>query len=535
MFFSDVPNLMITYLPISLISITLSTVSAFILYTITKTIYRLFFHPLSSFPGPRLAAATFLYEAYFDVWQDGQFIFHLERLHDQYGPVIRVSPEEIHVRDSEWFDVLYTGPGHVRDKWARANRANGSPGAVASATSHDHHRLRRGALNQFFSKRAIDEMEDGIRAKVGSMCDMIEREYAHTGKALSLGTVFTALTMDVITSYCFGKSQDCLTDPDFAPKWKHLMTAIFNSTPISKHFPIVPKIMSSLPRGLVASLVPEMAPFFEAQDTIHAQANAIYQEETSRIAGMTKREAKAKTIFHGILQSDLPAEEKTIQRMSDEAFVLIVAGAETTAQVLTVMFAHILQNPTMLRRLRAELDTIASSNGELPPSRLFAQLPLCRATVQEGLRLAGPVTNRPILIAPSEDLRYASDASSSRQYIIPRGTPISMTLRDVLADPVIFPSPSHFNPDRWIEASAQGIRLDRFLVTFSKGSRACIGMNLSQSELYLALAAVVGRFDLKLGEGFDWERDLKVTRDHFVGWPGTGARDVVVEVEKRAS
>lgn len=52
---------------------------------VLRTVYHLYFHPLSKFPGPRLAAATFLYEFYYDVWKGGMYIWEVERMHEKYG------------------------------------------------------------------------------------------------------------------------------------------------------------------------------------------------------------------------------------------------------------------------------------------------------------------------------------------------------------------------------------------------------------------------------------------------------------------
>jgi hypothetical protein len=55
------------------------------LWFVVTAIYRLFFHPLAKFPGPRLAAITTFYEGYFDVVLKGKYTFRFEKLHKKYG------------------------------------------------------------------------------------------------------------------------------------------------------------------------------------------------------------------------------------------------------------------------------------------------------------------------------------------------------------------------------------------------------------------------------------------------------------------
>lgn len=107
-----------------------------------------------------------------------------------------------------------------------------------------------------------------------------------------------------------------------------------------------------------------------------------------------------------------------------------------------------------------------------------------------------------------------------------------MSLQSVLFDPKIFPEPHRYNPDRWIEAEEQRTRLDRYLVTFSKGTRACVGINVAYSEMYLGVAALVSRFDMELDD-FDQKRDLDIVRDCFVGLPSKESRGVRVKVRRR--
>lgn len=46
---------------------------------------RTWLHPLRAFPGPKLAALTVWYRAYFDLYKRGSFLRHLEYLHTIYG------------------------------------------------------------------------------------------------------------------------------------------------------------------------------------------------------------------------------------------------------------------------------------------------------------------------------------------------------------------------------------------------------------------------------------------------------------------
>lgn len=65
---------------------------AFCIYAVVLVVYRLYFHPLCKFPGPRLAASTLWYECYYDVILGGQYEFKIGRMHEAYGTyVLRAS------------------------------------------------------------------------------------------------------------------------------------------------------------------------------------------------------------------------------------------------------------------------------------------------------------------------------------------------------------------------------------------------------------------------------------------------------------
>jgi hypothetical protein len=55
------------------------------LYLIAGAVYRLYFHPLARFPGPKIAAVTAWYETYHDLIRRGMFVWELEKMHEKYG------------------------------------------------------------------------------------------------------------------------------------------------------------------------------------------------------------------------------------------------------------------------------------------------------------------------------------------------------------------------------------------------------------------------------------------------------------------
>ena len=64
------------------------TTLAAVLYILILVIYRLHFHPLAKFPGPKIAAATGWWECIQDLFgglQGGDYINQVERMHDEYG------------------------------------------------------------------------------------------------------------------------------------------------------------------------------------------------------------------------------------------------------------------------------------------------------------------------------------------------------------------------------------------------------------------------------------------------------------------
>lgn len=156
--------------------------------------------------------------------------------------------------------------------------------------------------------------------------------------------------------------------------------------------------------------------------------------------------------------------------MMKEAYLLVGAGLDTTAHTLMSITYHLLANPPVLRKLKAELAAAIPDSSVLPTCKRVESLPYLTGVIQEGIRMHPGATLRQQRAAPDEDLVYTNKGSGKR-WVVPRGTPVSMSPSLLHRLEEYFPEPNVFRPERWVEDP----RLDRYLLSFSKGSRMCLG------------------------------------------------------------
>jgi hypothetical protein len=60
----------------------------FLAWIVLLVFRRFFLHPLSKFPGPPLAALSPLYKSYYEVIKGGEWLNHVDKLHQVYGEFI---------------------------------------------------------------------------------------------------------------------------------------------------------------------------------------------------------------------------------------------------------------------------------------------------------------------------------------------------------------------------------------------------------------------------------------------------------------
>lgn len=160
------------------------------LYLITLGICRLYLSPIAHIPGPRLAALTWLYEFYYDIVLGGQYTFQIVRLHERYGPVVRINPAEVHVGDPDFYPEVYASGTRRRDKWRFYTRQFGADDSALSTIEHDVHRARRAAVAPFFSTQSVRRLQPVLEERV----DALLRRLQGTRGVVDLMYPFSAFT-----------------------------------------------------------------------------------------------------------------------------------------------------------------------------------------------------------------------------------------------------------------------------------------------------------------------------------------------------
>lgn len=302
---------------------------------------------------------------------------------------------------------------------------------------------------------------------------------------------------------------------------------------LGRQFPFIFATLQLLPDWLTIAIEPKMASYIKLQRDVQKQVAEIRNEN----AAYSSDGSKQRTIFHEILQSNLPESEKAEPRLWQDGQVLCVAGTATTASALNFATFHLLQSPRALRKLVDELKIAMPDPHEIVPVQALEGLPYLTGVIQESLRLSNGVSTRLQRVAPHETITFND---GTRDWMIPPSTPIGMTGLLIHQNKAIFPDPFKFVPERWIENP----RLDRYLLCFTKGARQCIGINLAYAEMYIAVARVFrvwGSKEVQIEDGQGYlelfepsEDDVRPVSDMFVPEPSLKSNGVRIKARSFA-
>jgi cytochrome P450 len=162
---------------------------------------------------------------------------------------MRITPDEIHLSDTDHYEVMHC----VGTKYPKSTQFYDGFSITYSTFStgpHDVHRIRRGMLDPFFSRRSVLNLEHIIQTKAEKLSDIISTRFGRK-EAVDLHHAFRSISVDVITDYAFEESYNLMDMKDLGAEFFAMVSGIGPTMWIFQQWPGLQKVVLSLPPVVV--------------------------------------------------------------------------------------------------------------------------------------------------------------------------------------------------------------------------------------------------------------------------------------------
>ncbi|KAI0529885.1 cytochrome P450 [Xylaria digitata] len=459
-----------------------------VVYLASHAIYNRFFHPLSKYPGPFSHHISYLPRAYASI--RGKLGFHVASLHKQYGPAVRITPNELAFSSPQaWRDIYghkKTGEPEFPKSELFYRVFTFLPLAIINADRDEHALLRR-QLSHGFSDRSMKEQEPIIGSYVNLLVRRIRENLDKAPNApLNMVQWLNWTAFDIIGDLGFGAAGGfgCLEQSDYHP-WVRIITENLRQS----------AMMQALSNIGLRDAIQWIA---KRRSAAGSQHRAILQE---KVAERLKLGASRPDFLEGLIRKK---EELNLDmgRLNMNASLIVIAGSETTSTLLCGTLFLLTTNLEVLRKLENEVRTTFQSDDEITLTSVN-QLSYMLAVLNEALREYPPVVIGLPRVAPVGG--GVVDGSP-----VPEGTIVSVFQWAINHDERFWKDPFKFAPERFLnDEKYKTDQLDA-MQPFGIGPRNCIGQNLAYAEMRLVLAKLVYNFDMRIAEeARDWLLDQK--------------------------
>jgi cytochrome P450 len=412
-----------------------------------------------------------------------QMHLQLEAWAREYGPLyqMRIGPRRLMVVADH--KVIATLMRDRPDGFSRSNqlakiwKEMGMPSGVFGASGEEWKRQRRMVMAGFdpaHVKRYFPALKEVSQHLTGRWTKAAE---AHT--AIDLQADLMRFTVDTIAGLAFGAKVNTLeSDGDIIQRHlDKIFPALFKR--IFAPFPVWHWYRTRADRELVVAVNEVLA----AVDGFVVQARA-----------RMERQPELRTHPENLLEAMIAAADQPDSGIDDaqvagNVLTMLLAGEDTTANTLAWMIHLLWINPDALAKAVAEVRSVCGDARELTIEQM-GQLDYIDACANETMRLKPVATN--LGFQTLHDTQVAD-------VHVPAGTMIIAVMRHDSVSEEHVRNAAAFSPERWLEENNPTLNATsakRVSMPFGGGPRICPGRYLALLEMKMAMATLLGRFDI---------------------------------------
>lgn len=376
------------------------------------------------------------------------------------GGVIRIAPNELAYTDGRaWREILGHNPqgGDEVGKWTPFYRpVDSMPADIISADRALHGALRR-QISHGFSDRAMRAQEAGVlRGHIDQLITQL-RARSQSGEALDLCGWYNFTTFDIIGELAFGEPFGCLQSGELH-EW---VATLFELTKLGTymqtaiHYPAIKMaLINMIPKGM--------------REVLKHHDAFTHEKVSKRIA--QGKEGRRDDLIEGLLRKEEELQ-LTPKEIESHASLLIVAGSETTATILSGATYLLLTNRDKLERLTAEVRGAFAAEEEINIQTAGTKLPYMLACLDEALRRYPPVPVGLPRVVPKGGRTFLGR-------FVPEGTHVGIWQYATNHSAANWTDPEAYRPERFLGGDEGAKYRDdkkEALQPFSFGPRNCIG------------------------------------------------------------
>ncbi|TPX14547.1 uncharacterized protein E0L32_005239 [Thyridium curvatum] len=450
--------------------------------------------PLRRYPGPFLARWT-------NIWRllqviSGEYAPRMKKLHEKYGPIVRLGPNLLDLDLPELSRVIYNTDG----KWMKSDfYKNNSAIVDGKITYHlfsqvdnvEHARLKR-PIVRHYSVPSVLALEKHMDKVINDLCGHLEKRFIDQNKTCDFGAWLAYYAWDFISAVTFSKRFGYMEKGCDFDGTLHIADQAIDYLGIVGQMPFLDFCLDKNP--IVRIGPPNL------DNVARIAVEALFP----RLKGEDKNFDPKNPDFLQYFIDSKTSHPEVVDDGTIINYLLLnlIAGADTTAITMRALFYYTLRNPAIWNRLVSEVRATDIVTRETPaPYQAARAIPYLEAVVRETLRMHPAVSMTMERIVPTAGLSLPDGST------VPAGTQVGMNPyivgrnRDVFGDDA-----EVYRPERWLQRADEpdDVFQERMRdwnaaeLTFGGGSRICLGRNLSQMEVYKVVATVVTRYDFEM-------------------------------------